>query len=144
MLAWCEARIVPKLCILIWHVDRSSQGTTNHPINRWPALRPEQQPPPFVESIVGVHTHTSTHTPTYTDLSKNFFIDSEGEVQHIVYVVVLHPLKRLVKLFIQILQITQVTGTTSWERQIMCVCCLRPTYRLTYPHTGSCSQLKSV
>lgn len=42
-------------------------------------------------------------------LSENLFIDSEGEVQHVFDVVVLHPLEALVELLIQELQVTQVT-----------------------------------
>lgn len=49
------------------------------------------------------------------DLSEDLFIDSESEVQHVLYVVVLCPLKGLVKLLIQILQVAQVTWTTWWE-----------------------------
>lgn len=44
-----------------------------------------------------------------THLSKDLLIDSEGEVQHVLDVVVLHPLQALVELLIQELQVTQVT-----------------------------------
>lgn len=52
------------------------------------------------------------NTRSESNLSEHFLVDSEGEVQHVFYVIVLHPLKGLVKLLIQILQVTQVTGTT--------------------------------
>lgn len=45
----------------------------------------------------------------HTHLSKDLLIDSEGEVQHVFNVVVLHPLQALVELLIQELQVTQVT-----------------------------------
>lgn len=46
-----------------------------------------------------------------TDLPKDFLIDSEGEVQDVSDVIILHPLQRLVKLLIQILQVRQVCGS---------------------------------
>lgn len=71
------------------------------------------------------NTHKLTNTYTQSNLSEDFFIDGEGEVQHVFYVVVLHPLERLVKLLVQILQVTQVTGTAWWEIRVsvrLCVC----------------------
>lgn len=83
-------------------------------------------PPGFSSlSVIYRNTHTKTWTNKgnqttilvllfleKSNLSKDFLIDSEGEVQHVFYVIVLHPLKGLVKLLVQILQVTQVTGTT--------------------------------
>lgn len=58
-----------------------------------------------------------------SNLSKDFLIDGEGEVQHVFYVVVLHPLEGLVKLLVQILQVAQVTGTTWWEMSVSVSLC---------------------
>jgi hypothetical protein len=38
----------------------------------------------------------------YTDLPKNFFIHSEREVQDVMDIIVFHPLKALVELFIKV------------------------------------------
>jgi len=38
---------------------------------------------------------------SHSDLSKHFLIDSEGEIQHILNVIVFHPLQTLMKLLIQ-------------------------------------------
>lgn len=42
-------------------------------------------------------------------LPKDLLVDGEGEVQHVLDVVVLHPLQALVELLVQELQVTQVT-----------------------------------
>lgn len=53
-----------------------------------------------------------------TYLSKHLFVDGEGEVQHVLDVVVLHPLETLVEFFVQELQVTQVTGTASTGSEV--------------------------
>ena len=50
-----------------------------------------------------------THTQTHTNLSKDLFVDGEGEVQHVLDVVVLHPLQALVELLVQELQVAELT-----------------------------------
>ena len=42
-------------------------------------------------------------------LAKDLLIDSEGEVQNILDVIILHPLQTLVELLIQVLQVTEVS-----------------------------------
>ncbi len=59
-----------------------------------------------------------TQTHTHTDLSEHLLVDGEGQVQHVLYVIVLHPLKTLVKLLIKILQIAQITRSTHTYQQI--------------------------
>lgn len=44
------------------------------------------------------------------NLPKDLLVDSEGQVQHVLDVVVLHPLEALMELLIQELQVAQVTG----------------------------------
>lgn len=70
------------------------------------------QSQPFSMSCQTKQTHT------VSDLSKHLFVDGKGKVQHVFYVIVLHPLKGLVKLLVQILQVTQVTWTTQWQMRV--------------------------
>ena len=51
-------------------------------------------------------------------LAKDLLIDSEGEVQNILDVIILHPLQTLVELLIQVLKITQLTRTTETAGQV--------------------------
>ncbi len=73
--------------------------------------------------LTHTHTHTcfcettlrgcaSLHKQSHTDLSEHLLVDGEGQVQHVLYVIVLHPLKTLMKLLIKILQIAQITRST--------------------------------
>lgn len=52
---------------------------------------------------------------SHAHLPKDLLVDSEGEVQHVFNVVVLHPLQALVELLIQELQVTQVTWAARGE-----------------------------
>lgn len=55
------------------------------------------------------------------DLAKNLLIHCESELQDVCDVIVLHPLKRLMELLIQVLQIWQVCwseGRQSWHMQL--------------------------
>lgn len=51
------------------------------------------------------------------DLSEDLFVDSEGQVQHVLDVVVLHPLQALMELLIQELQVAQVTRAAGHRGQ---------------------------
>ena len=59
-----------------------------------------------------------THTHTHTHLSKDLLVDSEGEIQHVLDVVVLHPLQALVELLIQELQVAQVTRAARAQAEV--------------------------
>ena len=52
-----------------------------------------------------------THTQTHTNLSKDLFVDGEGEVQDVSDGVVLHPLQGLMELFIQVLQVREICSS---------------------------------
>lgn len=88
----CKCRIVLKY--LPSNIERSAKSQIS-PLN-----------------ILMLSANTYKHTPISSQyLSKHLLIDSKGEVQHILNVIVLHPLETLMELFIQKLQITQITWT---------------------------------
>lgn len=60
-----------------------------------------------------MHTRKCAHVEGPADLSEDLLVDGEGEVQHVVDVVVLHPLQALVELLIQVLQVAEVTRSRS-------------------------------
>lgn len=51
-------------------------------------------------------------------LSEHLLVDGEGEVQHVLDVVVLHPLKALVELLVQELQVAQVTRAAGAQAEV--------------------------
>lgn len=56
-------------------------------------------------------------------LSKDFLVDSEGQVQHVLNVIILHPLQALVELLIQKLQVTQVTRAKDSQEILLLTPC---------------------
>lgn len=72
----------------------------------------------YLISLFENSNKNSTKKYSMTYLSKHLFVDGEGEVQHVLDVVVLHPLETLVEFFVQELQVTQVTGTASTGSEV--------------------------
>lgn len=72
----------------------------------------------YLISLFENSNKNSTKKYSMTYLSKHLFVDGEGEVQHVLDVIVLHPLETLVEFFVQELQVTQVTWTASTGSEV--------------------------
>lgn len=92
-----------------------------------PGFKPSSKPQVNAHLILATKSHftdpwpplpTLRHQPsTLTDLPEDFLVHSEGEVQDVMDVIVLHPLQALVELLVQVLEVTQVTQTRMTHRQ---------------------------